>query len=131
MKVLIVSHTSVQGAPLAAYGDKRAHDAKRLADQIGGYTIGPVELNRDIPADAKTLFEVEMTKDGAVRGVDEYDVLGVLKAGKAPGWDLWETPRRWRLSVRQWAKSRQAAEESARLIYVGVTTGKRAKSGVL
>lgn len=131
MKIILVSHPSVDGAILAAYSDRRAHYADRLAKQIGGFTIGPVELNRDIPADAKTLFEVEMTKDGAIRGVDEFDVLGVLKSGKSPGWDLWETPRRWRLSVRLWAKTRQEADYAARLIYVGVTTGKRAKSGVL
>lgn len=129
MNILIV--TDDHGVPLAAYSDKRAHDAAKVADIVGGNVSRPFTLNRDIPADGKAMFRVELTKDGNIRGTTRHTVREVFEQNIEAGWSVYETPRRWRLNVHVWAKEQADAETEARMIFLGVTTGKRQRSGTL
>ena len=133
MKVFVITDCQDPShpAPLAVYSDKREHDARRVNELVKGNLVGPIEINRDIPSDGKLMYRVELTKDGEVRSVDEHSVLNVLQLNLIAGWTVHETRSRWRLKVLVWAKDRAAAETEARMIFVGIDTGKRAKIGVL
>jgi hypothetical protein len=136
MKVLIIAKlVSDALLPLAVYGEKSAGEANRVAGLVSGQVIGPFQLNRHVPEDATGLFHVELTKDGAVRGVSRLSVLDVLKHDASglpqnPGWSIQQSRSRWRLHVRMWGDDKDAAIQAAKAVFAMVATG-RQKSGTL
>lgn len=136
MKVFIVCRNDPAAEahscePLAVYTDKREADARRVCEMVKGRLVGPLAVNRDIPSDGKTMFRVEFTKDGAVRSLSEHSLEHVLSLNLLAGWSVHESRNRWRLTVFVWANDKESAETEARQIYVGVSSQRRAKSGLL